>query len=101
MTVAVFVGFGYLLWNDIATNLNDKLYTFTVGDKLMSAQQCSDTEINFGTHNQSLNLIFGIDPNLPFEEKQSFEVLDNDYIRIVLFDRLNSQEALKRGGKSN
>ena len=51
MTVAVFMGFGYLLWSDITINLNDKLYSFTVRDKLMSEEQCSNTEINFGAYN--------------------------------------------------
>ena len=36
ITVAVFLGFGYLLLSDITTNMNDKPYTFTVKDKLMS-----------------------------------------------------------------
>ena len=46
MTVAVFFGFGYLLWNDVSTNLNDRLYSFEVRDRLMSAEECGSTEIN-------------------------------------------------------
>ena len=38
MTVVVFVGFGYLLWSDITTNLNDKLYSLTVRDRLLSSE---------------------------------------------------------------
>ena len=47
MTVVVFVGFGYLLMSDIQTNLNDKLYTFTVRDKFLTTEQCENTDINF------------------------------------------------------
>ena len=38
MTVAVFVGFGYLLWSDVSINLREKLYSFDVRDKLLSAE---------------------------------------------------------------
>ena len=38
MTVAVFIGFGYLLWSDITTNLNEKLYSLTVRDRLLSSE---------------------------------------------------------------
>ena len=47
ITVAVFIGFGYLLWNDFVTNLNEKLYSLTVRDRLLSSEQCGNTEINF------------------------------------------------------
>ena len=38
MTVAVFIGFGYLLWSDVTVNLRDKLYTFDVRDKFLSEE---------------------------------------------------------------
>ena len=38
MTVAVFIGFGYLLWSDVTINLREKLYSFDVRDKLLSAE---------------------------------------------------------------
>jgi len=34
-------------------------------------------------YNQSLNLIFGIDPNLPPDEKEAFNPLDNDYVSFA------------------
>ena len=57
--------------------------------------------INFETYNQSLNLIFGIDPFLPAEEYESFNPLDNDYIRIALYERDSTQKAIDRNGKPN
>lgn len=65
MTVAVLMGFAYLLWNDVIYNIREKPYTFEVTDKLMSAEECSKTEVNFGQFNNSLNFIFGINPFLP------------------------------------
>ena len=47
MTVAVFIGFGYLLWSDVSINLNDKLYSFEVREKFLSDEECSNTELNF------------------------------------------------------
>ena len=46
MTVAVFIGFSYLLWSDITTNLNDKLYTLTIRDRLLSSEECGSKDIN-------------------------------------------------------
>ena len=62
-----------------------------------------NTEINLQTYNQSLNLIFGIDPFLPPEEKQSFDPLDNDYVKFVLYRRDLSDKAkekMKINGKA-
>ena len=101
MTVAVFLGFGYLLWSDVSINLKDKLYSFTVRDKFMTAEQCGSTDINFQAYNQSLNLVFGIDPTLPAEEREAFDPLDNDYIRFVLYQRDTSKEALSKTSKPN
>ena len=98
MTVAVFVGFGYLLWSDLTINLNDKLYSFTVRDKLMSEEQCSNTTIDFGTYNQSLNFIIGIEPFLPPEEKELFDPLDNDYVQFKIVHRNTTEDARKEGG---
>ena len=96
MTVAVFLGFGYLLWNDIQTNLNDKLYTFTVRDKFLSTEECSNFDVNFQTFRQSFNLIFGIVPDLPPEEIDAFDPLDNDYIQFILYQRDLSDEAREK-----
>ena len=46
MTVGVFMGFGYLLINDISYNINEKPFTFEVRDKAMSVDEASDTEVN-------------------------------------------------------
>ena len=51
MTVAVFIGFGYLLLSDITTNLNDKLYSFTVRDKFLTEDEAGTVQINFETYN--------------------------------------------------
>ena len=48
MTITVLAGFAYLLLNDVVYNLNEKPYTFEVSDKLISAEECGKTEINFG-----------------------------------------------------
>ena len=101
ITIAVFFGFGYLLWNDVSTNLNDRLYSFEVRDKLMSAEECGRTEINFQAYNQSLNLMFGIDPSLPPEERAIFDPLDNDYVQIVIHQRDTTKESLDRISKPN
>ena len=47
MTVAIFAGFGYLLWNDVVTNINERLYTLDVRDKLLSESETSNFEVNF------------------------------------------------------
>ena len=46
MTVAVFIGFGYLLWSDISTNLNDKLYNLDVRDKLLTEEEAINQVID-------------------------------------------------------
>ena len=94
LTLAVFVGFGYLLWSDVSINLNEQLYSFDVRDKFLSDEEAGETEINFQAYNQSLNLIFGIDPQLPAAEKEAFDPLDNDYIRFVLIQRDFSEETI-------
>lgn len=46
--------------------------------------------------------MLGIDPNLPPEEKKAFDMLDNDYFRIAVYERdseTTSQEG--SGGKPN
>ena len=101
ITVAVFIGFGYLLWSDVTVNLRDKLYSFEVRDKLMTAEKCGETELNFGTYNQSLNLVFGVDPDLPPAEKAAFDPLDNDYFRMVMVLRDTTEETLEVCGKPN
>ena len=47
MTVAVFIGFGYLLFNDVIVNINQKLYTLNVRDKLLTEAEASELEIDF------------------------------------------------------
>ena len=98
LTIAVFFGFGYLLWSDFTTNLNDKLYTLTIRDKLLSSEECSRKEIGFDTHNKSLNLIFGVIPTWPPEIVQSFDPLDNDYIEIVVYTRNETLNNGRPGG---
>ena len=46
MTIAVFIGFGYLLMNDVSYNHNEKPYTFEVKDKFMSSEEASETVLN-------------------------------------------------------
>ena len=41
MTVGVFLGFGYLLMNDISYNLREKPFTFEVKEKFMSSEEAS------------------------------------------------------------
>ena len=45
--------------------------------------------------------MLGIQPNLPPEELEKFDPIDNDYFRIVVYDRDLSEENLKRGGMPN
>ena len=45
--------------------------------------------------------MFGIDPNVPFAEKEFFDPLDNDYVRFVWGLRDVSKETLERVGKPN
>ena len=47
MTVAVFMGFGYLLWNDVITNINEKLYTLDVRDRLLTETDASNLVMDF------------------------------------------------------
>ena len=102
LTLAVFVGFSYLLWSDITINLSDKLYTFTVRDKLMSEEECSNTEINLEAYNQSFNVMFGFDPVLPADELEAFDPLDNDYVTITVYERDSATVSQEdNGGKAN
>ena len=41
MTVSIFMGFGYLLINDIQYNINEKPFTFEVKDKFMSSEEAA------------------------------------------------------------
>ena len=46
MTVAVFMGFAYLLLNDIRYNLKEQPFTFEVKEKFRSGDQASKTGFN-------------------------------------------------------
>ena len=43
----------------------------------------------------------GMEPALPTEDKDSFDLLDNDYIDIIIFERVTQPEVLKKVGKPN
>ena len=85
MTVGVFLGFGYLLLNDISYNLNKKPFTFEVKEKYMSAKETAETSLNLASNNQSLNMVFGIKSNYLEQRNQIFDPFDNDYIEIKVY----------------
>ena len=89
MSITVLVGFAYLLWNDIVYNIREKPYTFEVSDKLITAEECGKTEVNFGQFNKSLNFLFGL---TPFLEDEDFDPLDNDYVDLKLIRRTLTDE---------
>ena len=64
MTVGVFMGFGYLLINDIMYNINVKPFTFEVKEKFMSEEECSETEIHLDQYGQSLNYLVGVQSDI-------------------------------------
>ena len=86
MTVGVFIGFGYLLLNDISYNLTEKPFTFDVKDKFMSAKDASAMDINLGQNNQSFNFLIGLESLILRERNESFDPFDNDYIDFTVVE---------------
>ena len=48
LTAAVFMGFIYLILNDLADNINNKPYTFEVKDRYLSPEEHRNTVVNLG-----------------------------------------------------
>ena len=97
LTTVVFVGFIYLILNDLSDNINNKPYTFDVKDKYMSPKELRSTVINLDENEKSTDFMLGI---TVFHENgtadQTFDPLNNDYFDVIPA-YWDSERALREG----
>ena len=84
VTMMVFVGFIYLILNDLSNNINNLPYTFEVRDKYLSPKEQRERVVNLGEYDKSADFIIGFavfDQNVEIDT--TFDPLDNDYIEVL------------------